>query len=178
MSPQIKMIVVNKSKFPIAFALLCYPLLFGCLKPEEFPNEPRITFKSIEFDEFNNAILRIDFTDGNGNFGLDEGDFEGRPDSCVTGYNLFIRQFELQNGNWADVTSDPCLDPENIALFYRVPWAKPSGQIKTQKGEIKVDLDQGWYLESDFDTVRFEITIMDRDFNKSNVLTTDYYLKP
>jgi len=172
------MIVLKKSKILFVFAASCILALNSCLKPEEFPNEPRITFKSIEFDQFYNATLRIDFTDGNGNFGLDEGDFEGRPDSCLTGYNLFIRQFELQNGNWTDVTEDPCLDPENIALYYRVPWAKPSGQIKTQKGEIKVDLYQGWFFDNDFDTVRFEITIMDRDFNKSNVLTTEYYLKP
>lgn len=95
-------------------------------------------------------------------------------DSCRLRYNLFLRQFELQNGVWTDVT--PVCD----GLFYRIPWAKPSGQVQTQQGEIKINLFDYWYTTviSEYDTLRFEITLLDRAFNKSNVVTTSTYIKP
>lgn len=151
-------------------------LSFGCLKKDDYPDEPSITFKRIEFAADSTANLFIDFIDGDGNFGLEDSDWDMSADSCTLRYNMFVNQFELQNGEWTNVTPG-C---EVFRLFYRVPWAKPTGQIQTQKGEIKINLYDFWYtaIDSEFDTIRFEIYITDRALNKSNTIITDTYLKP
>jgi len=134
----------------------------------------------MEFEADTNATLYLDFIDGDGNFGLEEGENDNLPDACVKRYNLFIDQYELQDGIWVNVTNNPCANDENTPLYYSVPWAKPAGQIQTQKGEIKIELSTNWYigLEGPHDTIRFEIYIRDRDQNESNRITTSYYLKP
>ncbi len=174
------MIVIHTPKFHFFGLLIFSTLISACLKPEDYPAEPRITFNRIDFDAANNATLYINFIDGDGNFGLDEGDYEDLPDACIKSYNLYVKQFELQSGTWVNITPDPCLSENNLPLFYRVPWVKPTGQIQTQKGEIKVDLKDYWYttVVSPHDTIRFEISIADRDFNISNVISTGNYLKP
>lgn len=163
-------------RYNLILAIAVSFFFVGCLKKEEYPAEPSITFKRMDFDSNHNATLYIDFIDGDGDFGLDENDWDNSSDSCTLRYNLFIHQYELQNGEWIDVTP-PC---EMLRLFYRVPWAKPTGQIKTQKGEIKIDLADFWYTTniSSFDTLRMEIQILDRKYNKSNILTTESYIKP
>ncbi len=165
---------VKKHRYWLVFAATISILSFGCLKREDYPDEPSISFKRIDFAADSTAQLYLDFIDGDGNFGLEESDWDMSADSCRLRYNLFLRQYELRDGVWTDVT--PVCD----GLFYRVPWAKPTGQIKTQKGEIKINLFDFWYSSviSEFDTIRFEIYAVDRALNKSNVITTDYYLKP
>jgi hypothetical protein len=50
----------------------------GCLDLESFPNEPQITFKSFNIAaDGNGAALQISFTDGDGNFGLNQEDTAG-----------------------------------------------------------------------------------------------------
>ncbi len=171
---------VKKTPLTLFFTGLLGIILptLGCLKADEYPKEPRITFKRMEIDSQNRATLYLDFTDGDGNFGLEPGENTQLPDSCVKRYNLFIDPFEMQHGAWVNVTDDPCISSSNIPLYYSVPWAKPSGQIPSQKGEIKIELSDGWYKVNQYDTLRFEIYILDRDFQKSNVLTTPIYLKP
>src|SRR5690606_20833961 len=124
------------------------------------------------------ATIYLQFTDGDGNFGLEEGDTMGPFEPCIRRYNLFARYFELENGAWVDKTVDPCFNPNLVSYYYIVPWAKPSGQNQTQQGEIKLDMGNMWYEESPFDTVKFDIYIVDRDFNESGVVTTGKLVKP
>lgn len=174
------MIALNKVKNQLLFILSAVfaVILASCLKPDDFPSEPHITLNRIDIDAANQATLYLNFTDGDGNFGLEPGENTDLTDACVKRYNLFLDPYELQSGTWVKVTHDPCLDEDNIPLYYTVPWAKPKGQIQTQKGEIKVELGDGWYESNDYDTLRMEIYIVDRDFNKSNVIVTEQYIKP
>lgn len=167
------MIGSNNFKYSLLLAVLTGFALLGCLKREEYPDEPSVTFKRIDFDEANNATLYIDFIDGNGDFGLEQGEHSN---NCDLGYNLFIEQYALNNGIWINVTPDPCLN--FVPLYYAVPWARPTGQIQTQKGEIKVELFDNWYQSVDYDTLRFEIRIRDRALNTSNRLVTENYYRP
>ncbi len=164
---------LNKRIYWLIFCAFVCVVSNGCLKRDEYPDEPSVTFKRLDIGQDNSAHLYLDFVDGDGNFGLQETDWDMSSDSCTLRYNLFIIKYELRNGEWVDV-STPC------DLYHRVPWAKPTGQIQTQKGEIKVNLYDNWYLvpQTVYDTIRFEIYLTDRTRNKSNVITTGIYLKP
>ncbi|MBK9418067.1 MAG: hypothetical protein IPN62_12430 [Flavobacteriales bacterium] len=139
----------------------------GCLKKEEFPPEPVITFKSLE--QFgDSASLSITFTDGDGDIGLDDGDTQAPFDAGSTFYhNLFLGYEEFQDGQWVEVEL-------LLPLNYRIPRITPSGQNKALSGEIAVAL-KPWPIfpvTGDPDTLRFTVKLVDRSLNESNEVTS------
>lgn len=148
----------------------------GCLKDNEIPPTPSITFNSIR--NYGDSIeVLIDFKDGDGNFGLEQGDTSGVFDDCLRTYNLYAEYYEKQNGEWVRTVIDPCFNPNAAPFYYRVPWAKPTGQDQSQQGTITLDMIT-YYLPSDFDTCRFEIKVVDRDMQESNTIITSEIIKP
>lgn len=151
--------------------------LQSCLEEVTYPDEPRIGFE--RFTEFtdNTAELVISFTDGDGNVGLDQGDTLDPycPDECEFYYNLFLEYYELRDGEWTHIELDP--QAGQIPFYYRVPRVEPTGQNPALNGEIKLDMPF-YYLVSDYDTVRFEITLVDRALNISNMVRSRTFLKP
>lgn len=148
---------------PLAALLLS---LWACGPKEKFPEQPRITYKSFEHSG-NSARLTISFTDGDGDIGLDASDDQPPFDSASTYYhNLFLAYEELQNGTWVR----PDLALENN---YRIPRITPSGQNKTLQGDIAVDLFWPIRPGAPYDTVRFEVMIVDRALNESNRVYSD-----
>lgn len=114
--------------------------------------------------------MLIEFTDGDGNFGLEQADSSGIFAECINSFNLFAEYYEMRNGSWVHVKIDPCDDPApdpDVPFYYKIPWAKPTGQDQTQQGTIEIALSS-WRIESDFDTVKFVVHIVDRDIQKSN----------
>lgn len=150
--------------------------LSSCLEKKVYPDEPIIEFKSM-IRSSQTAELTISFTDGDGNFGLEQKDTLPPfcPDTCEFYYNLFMEYQEKQNGVWTTITLDP--DLGQIPFYYRIPLATPSGQFPSQIGEISIDMPV-YYLASDYDTCRFEIVIYDKQLNKSNIVYTDVFIKP
>ena len=147
-------------------AAIALSLLTGCVPKEKFPEQPLITYKSFE-QLGNSAKLTISFTDGDGDLGLDQQDDQPPFDSASTYYhNFFLVYEELQNGEWVR----PDLLLENN---YRIPRITPSGQNKTLQGDIAVDLFWPINPGSPYDTVRFEVMIVDRALNESNRVYTD-----
>ncbi len=141
----------------------------GCLKTEEFPNEPRITGSS--FAQFaDSASLTVFFTDGDGDVGLDDADDQPPFDVGSDWYfNLFVEYEELQNGEWVR----PNL---LLPLYYRIPRLSPTGRNRSLRGEISVAL-KPWPIiprppGSPDDTVRFSVHMVDRSLNVSNSETT------
>lgn len=134
-----------------------------------YPDTPVIKFKS--FDRFlsedilgNKIILgklEIEFTDGDGNIGLNQPDLPDLPDSLK--FNLFLTLHEFKNGNLVKVEGT-----EGI-LNYRVPFMERIGQNKTMKGTITVDIE---YKTIEYDTLAYTFYLMDRAFNRSNTDTT------
>jgi hypothetical protein len=161
----------------IGFFLMATVILGSCLKSNEFPAEPRIEYSG--FDMGDTTFLRLHFTDGDGNFGLEDGDSTGVFASCINKYNLFAEYYELQNGSWEHIVIDPCDEPidSDVPFYYIVPWVKPSGQDQTQEGDIRVAM-QVAYLPSEFDTFKFEVTIKDRSMNTSNLIVAGPFVKP
>jgi hypothetical protein len=150
-------------------------LMASCLKREEYSDVPSITYKSFTTSA-DSAVLLMDFVDGDGNFGITESDTSGIYDDCFQRYNLYSEYYELRNGVWTWVQLDPCID--QLPFYYQVPFAEPTGQFKTQKGQIEIVMKPTYYLTNAFDTCRFVIKIADRDRNFSNTVTTRTFVKP
>lgn len=151
----------------IAGGVLALTLLLpGCLKREEFPPEPAITFKS--FQQFNDsASLTISFTDGDGDIGLDASDNQPPFDTASDNYyNFFLDMDKLQNGEWSPVEFE-------IPLHYRIPRISPTGQNKALEGEIAVALTPWPYLPASMvDTIRFHVYLVDRALHVSNTVSS------
>ena len=155
-----------------ALILFAISLVFaGCLERETFPVEPRLTSGRLDITG-SSATMVLGFTDGDGNFGLEQGDTSGAFEPCIRRWNLYAEYWEKRNGQWDSIPIDPCDGPfpdADVAFYYVVPWAKPTGQDQTQEGEIRIDMPV-WSLPSEFDTVKFKVKIVDRDMNESNVV--------
>jgi hypothetical protein len=157
-------------KNSLAFVLIT-ALLVACLKEDEYPIEPVLTFKELKIFNGDSARLIIGFTDGDGDFGLNDNDTLS-PNFCGTcpyHQNLILDYFELQNGAWTYV--EPAL-PFNV----RVPYLAPTGQDKSQSGTIDV-LMLDYYLDTPFDTFKFVIKGYDRALHVSNQVETSAYVK-
>ena len=162
------------------FLFLLISLCLGaCLNLERFPDEPQIAFKSFSVaSDGTGAKLIFSFTDGDGNFGLNQEDTAGAFADCLTRYNVFCDYYEKQNGVWTKVSLDPCLDPNIIPFYYRAPVSVPEGQYKAQKGTVTLDIQPIYYLPSNFDTCKFKIHVIDRSLNQSNEIETNEFYKP
>jgi hypothetical protein len=158
---------------------MCTLIFVGCLKQEEFPDTPVLKSGAMTLLG-DSARLQLSFTDGDGNFGLEQADTTGDFALCGNRYNLFIEYYEKVNGVWEWQPLDPCDDPApdpDVPFYFKVPWAKPTGQNPTQQGMIGVAINF-WYLPSDQDTVKYLVHIMDRDFQSSNTLELGPFVKP
>ena len=105
------------------------------------------------------GILQFSFTDGDGDIGLTQADTLPPYD-----FNLYITYFEKQNGVYKKVDLPSTLNA-------RIPVLTPSGNIKSIKGDIQDTL----YVNnpaSTFDTIKFEVYIVDRALHQSNVIET------
>lgn len=144
-----------------------------CKKPEDFPKEPKISFKNFKQNADSTAQLTITFTDGDGNIGLEKGDTTGKfsPDSKFH-YNLFLEYFEKQNGKWVHRKLQP-------PFYYRIPPLEPRGSSKALEGEIQVTIEPLYFDPvSPYDTIKYSIQLADRDLNKSNVAETGPIITP
>lgn len=153
-------------------------LTYSCKKYEEYPPEPTLEYLDFIILRDNmgidqRGVLRLGFTDGNGDIGLYDYDTLAPYD-----YNLFIKYFELQNGVFKEVfqiTPVPVNDSVTLydtATFNgRIPILTPAGKNKAIRGEIDDTLFINNPLSS-FDTIKFEAYIIDRALNKSNVIAT------
>ena len=146
----------SKIEFIISFFLVVGMIFLfsSCFLPEELPPEPKIEFEgfilikdTLEPKLGNPAHLiwlKISFTDGDGDIGLAEGDTLPQP---YYDNNLFINN-----------------------IGYRIPDITPKGQNKTLKGEIDVEI---WIIPASlYDTIVYEIYLVDRALNLSNIVTS------
>lgn len=152
--------------------------VYACKKYEDYPPEPTIEF--LDFTVLRDAqgidqrgVLRFGFTDGDGNIGLNRNDTTPPYD-----YNLFIRYFEKKNGSFEEVflvtpryINDTTIVYDTASFNGRIPPLTPAGKNKAISGEIQDTVFVNNPL-SNFDTIKFELYIRDRDLNNSNVIST------
>jgi hypothetical protein len=166
----------NIFKYGILFTVFALVFL-SCTKEEQFPIVPEIKYESFirlfnpNSGLFERGVLTISFTDGDGDIGL-------RPSDTVPpyDYNLFIDYFEIQNGDTVKVAIIDPISLDTITFNQRIPILTPGGSNKSIKGEIEDTLFIYNY-SSPFDTIMFELYIVDRALHQSNVIQTPLILR-
>lgn len=149
--------------------------LFSCLDVDKYPIEPAISFSYFNLtdtiDDLGNNItlytFAIDFTDGDGDIGLEENDTISpfNPGSPYY-YNLWVTPFEKNNEIYTEIQTA-------IPFHARIPYLTPSGQNQSLKGEIKYDVTVSDLVA---DTVTFNIQLIDRALHESNIIETPYII--
>lgn len=170
---------------------LCYsaiPAVFlcSCLKKESYPNEPVIEFKSFQPYDAYNALLVFKFTDGDGDIGLKPGE-----NLTLTGadstyyYNLYIKTYyKNYMGQFVDTaiyytqtiqTDSGLLTITKVdtgLIRQRIQYVENNSKDKALKGEIYVDLKNGYRQSTKHKVIKYKFYMYDRSRNKSNVVET------
>ncbi len=148
-------------------------LVFSCQKFEEYPVIPRIEYSSFGVVKSNAGqdslgYLTINYTDGDGDIGLREGDTI--PPNDV---NYFLNLYQYIN----DTLRKFIFPDSNVNFNARIPDLTPDGVNKAIKGSIEYEFELYQmipFLESD--TIAFEIYIKDRALHQSNVIMTPLFI--
>jgi hypothetical protein len=142
----------------------------SCRKDPVYPVEPSIEFKSITKVQNNTGIddkgiLKFSFVDGDGDIGLSDYDSEPPYDTgSIYYYNCFITYYEKQHGEYVAVTLP-------MTNNYRIPLTPPATKGLPLQGDVDVELFINNYW-STYDTIRYDIYIVDRALHVSNTITT------
>jgi len=135
-----------------------------------YPDEPVVDYQGfglyIIVDPLGNNTLvgqlSFDFTDGDGNLGLppieDSTDLNV-PDTVK--YNFFLHLFDLQGYDWVQIPEE-----DGGILKYRIPYLDKQPLSGTM--DLKIS-----YPIIKYDTIYYTFYIYDRDYNRSNIDTTD-----
>ena len=145
----------------------------SCTKFEEYPIIPHIEFVSFATilnvqQQDSLGYITISYTDGDGDIGL-----TSEENTPPYQYNFFLDIYENING----VQQKIVFPDTSITFNSRIPVLTPDGINKSIKGEIEMELELYIMIPFlDSDTISFEIYIMDRALNKSNVIHTPEFL--
>ena len=155
----------------LVFSLLLSFFFFtACKKPVVYPAIPAITLK--DFTMFKSltgtdsiGVLRLNFTDGDGDLGLHDADTLPPFDkNSKFYYNVFTKYYEKRNGVWVELTLP---FPDN----FRIPFLTADGRSKAMKGEIIIQMPVNPFAF--YDTIKYDVWIADRALHESNVVTTN-----
>ena len=157
--------------------------LASCLKPQSFPVEPAIEFVSFEA-QGDSGVITFSFTDGDGDIGLDQQQLDPPFDtSSFYHYNLYINYYEMMDGSWVRGTADPLGNnfptADSITFSYRLENITPIGQNKALRGEIQIVMEPYYFnsYSNHNDSIRYEIMLIDRGLNHSNLLETPIIIR-
>ena len=155
------------------FVLLLGLIFVACKPNNRFPPEPRLEFVSLEQIKKGNgvdslAILKLHFTDGDGNVGLDPSDNYPPFDTLPYSNNFFVVLWAKRSGEFVAF-------PE-YEFNARLPRFLSSNSPEPIEGEIeyKIAIVNPLPLPTvpEVDTVKFECWLLDRDLNESNRIFT------
>lgn len=156
----------------------CVAMFSSCAEKTEFSEIPFIQFTT--FEQLKTAsgkdsigILKLYFTDGDGDMGLNSSDtLSPYNKGSQYYYNFFITYFEKQNGVWTKVVLPPPFPgADTLTNNSRIPNLTPTGQNKSLEGEISMQLFTNNPF-SPYDTIRYDVRICDRALNMSNLVQT------
>lgn len=178
---------IRHSKIRLFFVSVMVLALASCLREEDFPDIPVIQYHGFqkiynpELELYDRGVISISYKDGNGDIGLAPGDtfppFD--PDSKYY-HNLLIDYYEFQNGTLKKVPivvyNSQTQEFDTLSLSARVPMLTPAGNNKAISGEIR-DTIFIYNFSSPFDTIRFDVTLVDRSLNESNTISTPLIIR-
>jgi hypothetical protein len=160
----------TKLVFILSF-LVTLGLLSSCFKNEEYPLEPIITNPTLTFTA-DSLKLTFDFTDGDGDIGLNPSELSAPFDEeSYYYYNLYIEYFEKDDEKgWIPGLN---LSGDSIVFEYRLKPIIVKGKSRGIKGTIEVFMNPFFNASSSqSDTVRYRIKLIDKALNESNELET------
>jgi len=146
--------------------------MFSCSNDVEYPIIPEIEYEGFtkiwnpNTMLYERGVLKISFKDGDGDIGLRQQDTVPPYD-----YNLFVRYYEYQNGNSVRV-----IISDSNEFNARIPMLTPISNNKAIKGEIEDTLYMYNYGGT-FDTIMFDVYLVDRALHKSNTVSTGWFLR-
>ena len=152
-------------------------LLISCIKEEDYPIVPEIEFEDFlllinpQTQLVERGVLKISFKDGDGDIGLRQADTAPPYD-----YNLFITYFELQNGDTVKVDIIDPVSGDTTYFHARIPILTPEGSDKSISGEIEDTLFV-YNPGSAYDTIMYEVYLVDRALHKSNTIQTPLIIR-
>jgi len=158
-------------------------LLFAkCSKFEDYPVEPKIEYTNFilllnqQSGIIEQGVLSISYTDGDGDIGLDPGDTLAPFNyGSEYYYNMIIDYYEKQNGKWELVPlvyQNPETGKNDTLTFsVRIPSLTPTSGNQAIKGIIQ-DTMYIYNPLSEFDTIKFSVSLIDRALHKSNTVET------
>jgi hypothetical protein len=163
-------------------------LLSGCFNPPSFPDAPEIAFKSLSgvrtVDPLGNPqdsiTVTISFRDGDGDLGLDANDTLPPFQAFTTDAdgnrvaNFFHHNYHLKVKRMKDGQAEEVQFLDGGRIKGRFPV------LIDNQGPIEGELNFGRYFLisgsgntfNNFDTLFFEVQIVDRQRNVSNTITT------
>jgi len=172
--------VMNRCHANVVFPLLAAValVLAACADKTEFSEVPFIRYNAFEQLKSSSGkdslgILKLYFTDGDGDMGLNASDtLAPYNKGSLYYYNFFITYFEKQNGVWTKVVLPPPFPgADTLTNNSRIPNLTPTGQNKSLEGEISMQLFTNNPF-SPYDTIRYDVRICDRALNMSNFVQT------
>jgi len=161
---------VSSLFFTVIIMAVVMALFPSCDDDPVYPVEPSIQFEQLTKIQNSSGIddkgvLKFSFVDGDGDIGLSDNDIDPPFDTgSMYYYNCFITYFEKQNGEFTEVVLP-------VSNNYRIPLTPPATKGLPLEGEVDIELYINNYL-SPFDTIQFEIFIVDRALHHSNTITT------
>ena len=157
-----------RSLLLVAAASVC---TISCLDTPDLPNEPELTFVSATLIDSLDLLdtntfcrLKVDFTDGDGDIGLERGDtFPPHNLGSIYYHNLLVDVYEKDSGEFKLADLD-------FPFHGRIGNLTPEGQNKTLIGTITYDMDLSGL---DVDTFLLKVRLIDRALNISEEISTD-----
>ncbi|WP_207429999.1 hypothetical protein [Sabulibacter ruber] len=161
--------------------------LTSCYDEPDFPLTPNLTFRGIEQRTLRNPqnirydslILVVRFQDGDGNLGLSETLFpEDKEPPFNSGgeffHNILVNVYKKVNGQYLKVQ----LFGNDLTYNGRFPRVSTDARVEPLEGDIRYSINIFENRSTDNplqagDTIRFDAQILDRDRNKSPVVTSD-----
>ena len=152
----------------ILVILFSIVLGIGCKKDATDPVPPVITFMDAQFSaDKSYTIVKFEFFDEDGDLGLKQDENGGEQE-----FNVFVDYYEKVNGAW--VLKSPVITWntteakfDTTELHLRLPFLENESG-RSLEGETKIDL----LYDFTADTFRYEISLKDRAYHLSNVITT------
>lgn len=163
-----------KTRFlKLSISLFSLLLFVQCGKDaDKFNVIPHLEWRGYEIevigdpsDNRRNIILKVYFTDRDGDIGLRQSEIP--TDSCnTTNYSLFIKYFEKVGNSYEEV-----LPPDTCQPFHNhLPYLTPEGQNKVLEGDINTAFSYLAFPKNlGVDSVKFELYIKDRSNHISNI---------
>ena len=147
--------------------LIILGFLTACFEKESYPDEP-----AVEFSDFvimgDSARLIFDFTDGDGDIGLEKDNVAPPYDSSsYYHFNIYVEYYEKHPVNGWQRGYNPLGD--SIVFTFRIDPITNRNKSKALRGSIEVNMEDWYNPTSPYsDTIMYRFQLIDRALNESN----------